>query len=278
MENKINAFSSLPNSELSKLGGTDNDTSPVRNVEKDFSTTNQHTKQPENTGEKQPEQPTNNEENPPTEKIPTIPGKEKTRLGKLIKGDLPVKLLDMLLVPTIFLVVDQLGYYVDKKQLRLTSDDKDAIAPAIQDCLDSIEIDFSNPWVNLAVVIGIVYGAKVVSVMPEMKKKQRKEVGDKKGMSEAVTSVLSPVNNEDNDSPIQQFEIVYNKMIDEIRVKRRKGAGDAKQYLADNYRENIISLGKKYGISDEIIQDKLSYVHVTKKRQQKEEEFSLDTE
>src|SRR5437868_6444599 len=162
IEAKLKGFSALPDSELSAIGSTPKIENENASIEKEFNETNQHTKQAENTGQNQHKELT--EANTSGESTESEGKQKKTRLGKLIKGELPIKLVDIL-IPTVLVYSFNLaGYRIDGKQYKLSKDEKEALEPAIQDVLDSIELDFNNPWINLAVVAGIIYGAKTIEI------------------------------------------------------------------------------------------------------------------
>lgn len=108
----------------------------------------------------------------------TIPTRKGTTLGKVLPGETAVGLMDTLLPSLIVLLIDQLGYKAEKKGFQLTKDEKQVVAPALTEYLNSINIDFDNPLYNLLFVLAVVYGSKVIDVVPNLKKKEGKQPAD----------------------------------------------------------------------------------------------------
>jgi hypothetical protein len=280
MEHKIPVFSSLPESELSKVSDRpsgESEMSKLRSIESEFEKTNQHTKQAENTGNTtvNTEDTLKTGENSSGTLEASAPVK-KNRLGKLMQGTFAVDLVDMLIPSLVVLLIDYIGYKLDKKDLQLTKSEKEALAPAVQDVLDDIDIDFNNPYINLAVMITIVYGSKIVDKIPTMKKKDKPT--EKKGMSEAISEVLQ-TNGEAGEevSDVAKFETDYGKLVDEVRLSRRRGVGDAKQYIAENYPEKIKAIAKRHGLSmqEPVVIALMKFKHVKVRRKQEGDDFKM---
>lgn len=265
MEEKINTFAGLPNSALSKLSTDENDStdfSKLRSIEKEFEETNKHTKQGNNTDN------TDNTVNNVTESSDSsepIAKEKKNRLGKLMKGEFAVEMVDMLIPSLVVLLTNYIGYVLEKKDLQLSKSEKEALSPAVQDVLDDINIDFNNPWVNLGVMLSIVYGTKIMDKLPSIKKKTLPIA--KKGMAESVAEIIQESGEGGEPATdLEKFEIDYGKLVDEVRLSRKRGVGDAKQYLCENYPEKIKAIAKKHNIQLRLIQDKMQYVHIRKPR------------
>lgn len=272
MENKIPIFASLPNAELSNISAPNPNAAAQdkpRSVDNEFDQTNQHTKQTQDTGSnidntgntasKSDTDPNVNDTNANV---------KKNRLGKLMGGSFAVDLVDMILPSLVILLMRYMGYAMDKKDIQLSKSEKETLSPAVQDCLDDINIDFNNPWVNLSIMLGIVYGSKMIDKGVNIKKIDKaKPKEEKKTMSEAVAAAANDAGEDGEEtSDLAKFEIDYGKLVDEIRLSRKRGVGDAKQYLADNYPEKIKSIAKKHGIPIMQINDKLNFQWTPKKR------------
>lgn len=280
MNDKIPIFAGVPASELSKLSGEKTDTTDytkLRGIEREFEQTNLHTKQTpvsggntDNTGN------TLDKDNISANTGEAIAKEKKNRLGKLMGGTFAVDLVDMLIPSLTILLVNYLGYQLDKKDLQLSKSEKEALSPAVQDVLDEIDIDFNNPWINLGVMLSIVYGSKIIDKLPTMKKKVVVKEEKKKGMSEAVSEIISESGEQGEEiTDMGKFEIDYGKLVDEIRLSRKRGVGDAKEYLCKNYPEKIKAIAKKHGIGLSQIHDKLNFIWTVKKRE-KPEDFKLE--
>jgi len=278
MENKIPVFESLPDSELSKLTDEKNEDSTMdnlRGIEKEFSETNLHTKQTHK-----------NDDN--TDNIDNTVNtgktqKRKTRLSSLMGekgGSFAVELIDMLIPSIVVLIISYFGYSLEKKDLKLNKDEKEALTPALMDVLDEINLNFDNVWVNLGIMLSIVYGTKIADKLPTLKKKVPEIMVEKTGMTESINKVMAESNTNNNDelSDMGKFEIDYGKLVDEIRLSRKRGVGDAKEYLANNYPEKIKTIAKKNNIPLHLIDDKLDFQWTPKKRKAKDaaNDFELE--
>lgn len=271
MEDKINTFAGLPNAELSKLSEDKNDEKEfdkLRSVEKEFAQTNLHTKQ---TGETTSN--TDNTDNTGDTGADTpAPSKtdKKNRLGKLMGGTFAVDLVDMLIPSLVVLIVNRVGYLLEKKDLQLSKSEKEALSPAVQDVLDEIEIDFNNPFVNLGVMLAIVYGSKIIDKIPAMKKKADIKPENNKRMSEVAAEIVNG-SGEGGEAltDFAKFEIDYGALVDKVRLERKRGIGDAKQYIAVNYSEKIKAIAVKHKIPYSQIREQLDFEWTPKKREPK---------
>lgn len=278
MENKISTFAALPKTELSKISddaASVFDPAKARSIESEFNETNKHTQQtPDNTDY------TPNTENIENSTTDVSDNTTKNRLGGLMQGTFAVNLVDMLVPSLVVLLIGYVGYSMEKKDLQLTKSEKETLAPAVQDVLDHIKIDFSNPWVNLAIMLSIVYGSKIIDKVPALKRKVISRQQDKQDMTEGIAAVMNEARQEGEVlSDMGKFQIDYGKLVDTVRLARKRGVGDAKQYIADNYNEQIKAIADKYKIPLSAIQNELNYVHTVKKRAKRsdnETDFSLE--
>lgn len=269
-DKKIEIFKTIPDTELAKVGSTE-DMQKLKNtfasIEKEFEQTNKHTKgidfntdNIDNIDNSVKE----SEENISTEIKPD----KKNRLGKLMQGNFAVDLVDMLLPSLVVLCVNYIGYELNKKDIQLSKSEKDALAPAVQDVLDEIEIDFNNPYINLTIMLSIVYGSKIIDKLPVMKKKGKED----KKINEIEE--LKQIESNTDLTDIEKFEQAYNVLVDECKLKRRRGTGDAKEYLAKQYPEKIKKIMKLYNITD---MSYLNFKWTPKKRESnKNEPFTLE--
>lgn len=84
--------------------------------------------------------------------------------GQLVTGKVAVKMMDAVL-PAIFVVAfAKLGITVKKTALQLTQAEENTLVPVVQDCLNTINMNFSNPWQALAVTLLFIYGGKAIEV------------------------------------------------------------------------------------------------------------------
>jgi hypothetical protein len=123
IESKIPIFEGVPNSELSKLTEDENGDgvmNNLRNIEKEFAETNQHTKQTHIKDDN-----TNNTDNTVNSGADTFTNddkpKRKTRLSNLMGekgGSFAVELIDMLIPSIVVLIISYFGYVLEKKDLK----------------------------------------------------------------------------------------------------------------------------------------------------------------
>lgn len=84
-----------------------------------------------------------------------------TSVGSLVGGEMALNLLDAVLPGLIVAGFHAMNVQLAKSDMQLTAKEKEVIAPVLQKCLDTININFNNPWVMLGVTTGIVYGGKI---------------------------------------------------------------------------------------------------------------------
>lgn len=96
--------------------------------------------------------------------------KGQVTLGKVISGKTTVKLINIFIPAFIVFALQKFGYSATKQQLKLTKEEEEIMSPVVQDCLDYITINFDNPFYALAFVASMIYGAKIMDVIPDLKK------------------------------------------------------------------------------------------------------------
>lgn len=103
----------------------------------------------------------------------------QTSAGKLL-GDKGAKfaidLMNALIPAVLYMLITRMGYENDKDQWKIEKEEREFVSPAVQAVLDKIMIDASNPYAQLAIVLGILYGGKFAVFMAEAKKKKKTEV------------------------------------------------------------------------------------------------------
>lgn len=272
-QQKVNTFGNLPNDQLTRLSDepkNEGDISQLRSIEKELQDTKTHINNTSNSGDNTDNIPNPDQKPGEGEDISVDQPTKKNRLGKLMGGTFAVDLVDMLIPSLAVYLIRLIGYEFEKKHLQLTKQEKEALSPAVQDVLDEISLDFSNPYINLGVMIAIVYGTKVIDKLPELKKK--KEPKEERGITESIVGLANNVDEEVKEkNPLLIYEIEYGKLVDEVKNKRKRGVGDAQMYLATNYSTQIRAIATKCGISEdhELVQKHLNWVHNPKKREKR---------
>lgn len=175
----IDKLSKLPESVLSELseksessGSAENaDTNSVNNFSVLSDDDIFNTAKSTDTGFIPESTPENNGSKVKAEIKQTNTGSKPLQAGSFISGDFTTNLMDSLIPALIVLAASYTGYGIDKKSFQLTEKEKQLISPAMQQYLDSLSINFNNPFYNLLFVISTVYGAKILEVLPNLKKK-----------------------------------------------------------------------------------------------------------
>lgn len=83
-------------------------------------------------------------------------------LGGLVDAKLAINLVDAVLPSALVLVLYKVGVKLRKADLQLTEKEKDTLAPILNKCLDSLMINFNNPWNALGISLLTIYGAKIM--------------------------------------------------------------------------------------------------------------------
>lgn len=214
-----------------------------------------------------------------TDKIPKSGGigidnsvkTSSTKLGSVIQAELAVNLLDVAVPALIVTAIYYVGYKIEKREMTLNSKDKQVIIPAMQSALDAIQINFENPFVNLAFVVSVVYGVKIIEAIPDMKKADRKK-------PEPAVKATEPIEEIDSTpitpaapaplvslSPETNFFTEWNALLEAIiKQGTRKSKKGAINFLFQNEREKILSLIRKHGVPKNILDGEKDIIYLRK--------------
>lgn len=171
-----------------------------------------------------------------------IPGKTKIKVGNLLEGKFAVDMIDALLPALLVVLFKKMNLSVRKTELQLTEGEKRTLAPVVQDCLNTLDIDFNNPWVALAFTAGIIYGSKVIEkagvgwldkMASKPIKEKIKEHVDKQPESKQATNesrvsntqgmgVGSTQVNMTNNPPLASSSDTYNFTEEQISAKMKQ--------------------------------------------------------
>lgn len=83
-------------------------------------------------------------------------------LGGMMQGEWAVNIMDALLPAAMVAGFYAMGLKLRKSELQLTEKEKQTIAPIMQKCLDSVLLNFNNPWNALAITVIAIYGGKLM--------------------------------------------------------------------------------------------------------------------
>jgi hypothetical protein len=93
--------------------------------------------------------------------VPGTPG-QSVALGGLVQGKIAVDLMDSLIPALLVLLFKKLEIDVKKTDFSLTAAEKNTLAPIVEACLNSINLDFSSPWTTLLISLTVIYGGKAL--------------------------------------------------------------------------------------------------------------------
>lgn len=123
---------------------------------------------------------------------------QSVSVGGLVDGKLAVEIMDSTLPALFVFLTYKIGVKLRKTELQLTEKEKSVLAPIVTKCLETLMINFNNPWAALGVTLIAFYGAKagpaiLVGITEKKQEKMegeaRKEVFKK---MEPVASVAPP--------------------------------------------------------------------------------------
>lgn len=83
-------------------------------------------------------------------------------LGGIIQGEWATNIMDAVLPAIIVVAFHYLGVKLRKSEVQMTEKEKQTVAPVMQKCLDSILLNFNNPWSALAWTLLGIYGGKLI--------------------------------------------------------------------------------------------------------------------
>jgi hypothetical protein len=178
-----------------------------------------------------------------------------TKIGNLIGGELAVKLLDIAIPAILVTAIYYVGYKLEKEKIKLTPEDRKVVAPVLQDALNAIEIDLNNPFANLALVLSIVYGMKLVELAPTLEKRTKGKV-IKGTFSETVEHNRvdeEPIEKTDELklSPATEFKEKWNELLKTVMDKTgRKSRKGAIGWIYKNEPQLAQELLNKYGFNE----------------------------
>lgn len=113
------------------------------------------------------------------------PGQASVSLGGLVQAELAVNLMDAILPAAMVAGFYALGVKLRKSELQLTQTEKNTLVPIVQKCLDTMLMNFNNPWNALGAALVIIYGSKagekgLVAWIDKKQEKSQQEALDAK--------------------------------------------------------------------------------------------------
>lgn len=145
--------------------------------------------------------------------------KGKVVLGKLISGKQAVTIINIFIPSFIVFALRQFKYDANKQQFKLNNEEKEVLNPVVQDCLNYMSVNFDNPFYALAFVASMIYGSKIMDVIPEVKKITEDSVNDiVSNISKEEVTQQPVVNN----TPQNREYISIRERIDSTSIRSEK--------------------------------------------------------
>lgn len=141
------------------------------------------------------------------------------KLGAAVSGKFAVEMADTIIPPLVVWLISFAKFKTEKKQFSLSAKEKETLHPLVQAYLDSVNISFNNPLHNLLFGTAMIYGAKVVELIPSL---QKISVNEKPTRKNAVKIAAN----------IQTGSV--NELIQSIANRRKKGVREAIIYFNAN--------------------------------------------
>jgi hypothetical protein len=182
---------------------------------------------------------TGNEGNPGT----ATPG-SSTSLGGMVQGRWAVELVDSLIPSLLVLGLASLGTKLRKTELQLSEKEKDVLTPIMQQCLDSIMLNFSSPWHALAITVGVMYGSKAAEkgLGQVIEKRNNPEPAKTAEKKRVRTPAKAPV------VKMHTIAEAFSKEPDVSLSPDPEGQEEALKFVSDGITEAMIKekIGKKH--------------------------------
>jgi hypothetical protein len=180
------------------------------------------------------------------------PPGQTVQLGGLVQAKVVVEVFDALIPAVLVLAFLKLEIDVKKTDFQLTAAEKNTLAPILEACLNSVNLDFSNPWTALAITMIAIYGGKALekggAAFIERKMQEKKPADPDKHKKETPPPPLRVVRPEPQRTPDStnndNFNIPPDPVLqwseaDVVKVekKRKKGRADAIAWLNANFQK-----------------------------------------
>jgi hypothetical protein len=165
----------------------------------------------------------------------TVVKKSLSQLTAGKGGKFGTRLLDMIIPALICFGAAKAGYRLDKRTFKLTADEREFMEPAMQELLDSLYVDMSNPWAQFALVFGMIYGGKLLDAIPDAEKRRKPDNKD---------------SDSNNSEPATNWEDEYNEQLEKLVADTAKRSKKSYNWA----REHVQSTGKAESLRNKIIQ------------------------
>jgi hypothetical protein len=176
-----------------------------------------------------PETSTSAESNATTGPTATPRRKTLTQFTGGKGGKFAVKIMDFIMPAILAFTMRRAGYDADKELFQLDKDEKEFAEEMLNDVLDTLYIDFNNPWVQLSIGLGMIYGGKLMDISDKIKRTDKKPTVTKETPPEDVEALI---NDEYNETIL--------KRIEKLKREKRRNAAWAKKHLQETGEDKMI--------------------------------------
>jgi len=164
-----------------------------------------------------------------------------------VEAKLVIEVTDTLVPTMLVLVFHAAKIQLNKSVFQLSAKEKDTLAPILQKCLESVNINFNSPWVALGVTAGAFYFAKSIEAIGKAKIDQRTEEQKRKSAvksaeESATAEKVRKKKEAEKNAPVVNAEVVTAVLrewdeddVKKVIDKRRKGRPDAVNWLNNNW-------------------------------------------
>lgn len=162
--------------------------------------------------------------------------------GSLLEGKMAVEMVDAILPSALVIGLHAMKIPSKKSDFQLTAKEKDVLAPVVQKCLDSLMINFNNPWAALAFTAGAIYLSKAAEhIGVAMLDRKAAETSPKK---QAPVRQMEPVKSASAPTDSNPIQTINNPLrpwdemdVEKVVKKRKKGREDAIDWLGKNWEK-----------------------------------------
>lgn len=173
-------------------------------------------------------------------------------LGGLVQGKVVVELMDSLIPALLVVVFHKLEVATKKTDFQLTVGEKNTLAPIVEACLNSINLNFDSPWTTLAISLAVIYGGKAlekggVAFLDKKADESKPADPDRhnrpaKGFKPMTAAAPSPIPDAtDTGAFVEVREPVLPSWteadVKKVEARRKRGRAEAIDWLNKNWKK-----------------------------------------
>lgn len=169
-------------------------------------------------------------------------------VGELINGKFLTDIMDALLPALLVVLAYAIGMQIKKSELQLTEKEKNTLAPLVQKCVDTLMINFNNPWTALGVSMLVLYGAKFaekggVAWVDKLAEKIKPPAEKKPAKIEEIISEVKQDAPGITNEQLRELE-KWQPTEEQIKNKRRSGTKRSRTYIIEALKRDYMRVEK----------------------------------